>query len=219
MLGTLVTLQVAAGAMVWGLTMGILSALAKSSHSKILQSISTAYTSIFRGLPELLTILLIYYSAEIVLGIIANDVFGFEDPIDLNPLYTGMFALGLIFGAYASEVFRGALLAIAKGQTEVSMALGMSKLQCYQRIIIPQIWRLAIPGLGNLFLVLLKDTALVSVIGLNELMQKSKLAVGFTKEPFTFYMFAALIYLSLTIISMVALHYLEKRTNRGMAVS
>ncbi|MCW9053331.1 MAG: ABC transporter permease subunit, partial [Motiliproteus sp.] len=127
----------------------------------------------------------------------------------------GVTALSIAFGAYATEVFRGAIQEIPKGQREAAIALGMSRFQTFRRIILPQVWRLALPGLGNLFLVLLKDTALVSVIGLNELMRQTVVAVGNTKEPFTFYFAAAMVYLLMTSISMLGLHFLEKRASRG----
>ena len=126
-------------------------------------------------------------------------------------------ALGLCFGAYATEVFRGALLAIPKGQREAGLALGLSAPRIFWRITLPQLWRTALPGLGNLYMILLKDTALVSLISLEELMRKAGVASNATKEPFTFYMSAAVIYLGLTALVMLALHLLEKRAGRGFA--
>ncbi|RMS44635.1 hypothetical protein ALP65_02618, partial [Pseudomonas aeruginosa] len=127
----------------------------------------------------------------------------------------GTLALGLCFGAYATEVFRGALLSIPRGHREAGQALGLSPGRIFWRIVLPQIWRVALPGLGNLYLILLKDTALVSLITLDEIMRKAQVASNATKEPFTFYMTAAAIYLSLTVVIMVALHFLERRAGRG----
>ncbi|WP_134469822.1 ABC transporter permease subunit, partial [Pseudomonas aeruginosa] len=131
------------------------------------------------------------------------------------PFAAGTLALGLCFGAYATEVFRGALLSIPRGHREAGQALGLSPGRIFWRIVLPQIWRVALPGLGNLYLILLKDTALVSLITLDEIMRKAQVASNATKEPFTFYMTAAAIYLSLTVVIMVALHFLERRAGRG----
>jgi polar amino acid transport system permease protein len=144
---------------------------------------------------------------------------GFDGYVDVSPFVAGFIALGLAFGAYATEVFRGAFLAIPPGQAEAARAAGMSRWLTLRRITLPQVWRFgrfALPGLGNLFLVLLKDTSLISVIGLDELMRKASIATSFTKEPFTFYLAAAVIYLMMTIVSMIGIHFLERRANRGV---
>lgn len=213
--GTIITLELAMVSLVVGLILGLLGASAKLSAFRPARILATAYTTVLRGIPELLTVLIIYFGATSVLMGIASW-FGYDEYIEISPFVAGVIALGLTFGAYATEVFRGAIMAIPEGQREAGLVLGMSRLRIFMRITLPQVWRLALPGLGNLFLVLLKDTALVSVIGLEDIMRKANVAVGFTKEPFLFYMAAALIYLTLTIISMVAIHYLEKRTNRGV---
>ena len=131
----------------------------------------------------------------------------------------GVIALGLCFGAYATEVFRGAILAIPKGHREAGVALGLSKFRIFTKLIMPQMWRIALPGLGNLFMILMKDTALVSVIGLEEIMRHSQIAVTVSKQPFTFYMVAAFMYLGLTVLAMTGMHFLEKRAARGFARS
>ncbi len=213
--GTIITLELAMVSLVVGLILGLLGASAKLSAFRPARILATAYTTVLRGIPELLTVLIIYFGATSVLMGIASW-FGYDEYIEISPFAAGVTALGLTFGAYATEVFRGAIMAIPEGQREAGLVLGMSRMRIFMRITLPQVWRLALPGLGNLFLVLLKDTALVSVIGLEDIMRKANVAVGFTKEPFLFYMAAALIYLTLTIISMVAIHYLEKRTNRGV---
>ena len=213
--GTLMTLELAMVSLLVGLIFGLMGASAKLSGSLLARSIANTYTTILRGIPELLTVLIIYFGATTVLMNTAS-LFGYEEYIEISPFLAGVIALSLAFGAYATEVFRGAIMAIPKGQTEAGMVLGMGRFRVFFRLILPQVWRLALPGLGNLFLVLLKDTALVSVVGLEDIMRKSSVAVGFTKEPFLFYMTAAFIYLTLTIISMVGIHYLEKRANRGL---
>ena len=213
--GTLMTIRVAAGALALGLVLGLLGAVAKLSKSRIARGVAGFYTTVIRGLPELLVVLIIYFGSSSILTSIASK---FSDVkfVELSPYLSGVIALGLTFGAYATEVFRGAFLAIPPGQAEAAHALGMHKWQVFRLVTLPQLWRIALPGLGNLFLVLLKDTSLVSIIGIEELMRQTKIAVGFTKEPFTFYFTAAIIYLLLTIITMRVLHKAEQRANRGI---
>ncbi|OMH30459.1 ABC transporter permease [Motiliproteus sp. MSK22-1] len=213
--GTLMTLELAVVSLVVGLLLGLLGASAKLSNIGLARAAANAYTTILRGIPELLTVLIIYFGATSVLMVVGSW-FGYDEYIEISPFIAGVAALSLAFGAYATEVFRGAMIAIPKGQAEAGRVLGMSRIRVFTRITLPQVWRLALPGLGNLFLVLLKDTALVSVIGLEDIMRKANVAVGFTKEPFLFYMAAAFIYLTLTIISMVGISILEKRNSRGL---
>lgn len=212
--GAWITIQLAVCSLFVGLIFGIMGASAKLSSSKIANTLGNGYTLFIRGMPELLLVLTIYFGSSAVLMAIAS-LFGYDEYIELSPFIAGVTALSIAFGAYATEVFRSAMMEIPKGQREAAIALGMTRLQTFHRIILPQVWRLALPGLGNLFLVLLKDTALVSVIGLNELMRQTSVAVGNTKEPFTFYFAAAMVYLLMTSISMAGLYLLERRANRG----
>lgn len=212
--GAWVTIQLALCSLFVGLLLGLLGAAAKLSSSKIANAIGNGYTLFVRGMPELLLVLTIFFGSSALLMAIAS-LFGYDEYIELSPFVAGVAALSIAFGAYATEVFRGAMQEIPKGQREAAVALGMTAFQTFRRITLPQVWRLALPGLGNLFLVLLKDTALVSVIGLNELMRQASVAVGYTKEPFTFYLAAAMVYLLLTCISMLGLHLLERHANRG----
>ena len=129
-------------------------------------------------------------------------MFGATGYFEPSPFIAGVVALSLTFGAYATEVLRGAFLAVPRQQTEAAYAIGLNRRQTFRHVLLPQVWRTALPGLGNLFLVLLKDTSLVSVVGLDELMRKSAIAVSYTREPFTFYFAAALIYLAMTACSM-----------------
>ena len=215
--GTLMTIQLALASLALGLVLGLLGALAKTSPLKPLQWLGGAYSTLVRGVPELLWVLLIYYGTVSLMRGLA-DLLGMES-LELSAFAAGTIALGLCFGAYATEVFRGAILAIPKGHREAGLALGMSAPRILWRLILPQMWRIALPGLGNLFMILMKDTALVSVIGLEELMRRSQIAVTASKEPFTFYMVAALIYLGLTIFAMIGLHFLEQRASRGFVRS
>ena len=215
--GTLVTIQLALSSLALGLVLGLLGALAKTSPNKFLQGLGGTYSTIVRGVPELLWVLLIYFGT--VSGLAALGEFLGVGSLELNPFAAGTIALGLCFGAYATEVFRGAILAIPKGHREAGMALGLSKARILWKLILPQMWRIALPGLGNLFMILMKDTALVSVIGLEEIMRHAQIGVTVTKQPFTFFMVAAFMYLGLTVLAMTSMHFLEKRAARGFARS
>lgn len=212
--GTLMTLQLAFSALALGLVLGLLGATAKTSRHRFPRWLGGTYTTLVRGVPELLVVLVVYFGSSTVLtGLLA--LVGIDQYVELSPFVAGVVALGLTFGAYATEVFRGALLTVPKGHVEAAQALGLGPWRIFRRIVLPQLWRVALPGLGNLFMVLLKDTALVSVIGLDELMRKAQIGVGFSKEPFTFYCAAALIYLALTVVTGGGLMVLERRANRG----
>lgn len=211
--GTIVTIELALASLVVGLCLAILAATARLSDNWFARNIALAYTSVIRGIPELLTVLIIYFGSATAIMAVAR-LFGYDEYIEISPFAAGVIALGLTFGAYASEVFRGAIIAIPKGQREAGLTIGMSPMKIFWRITLPQVWRLALPGLGNLFLVLLKDTALISVVGLHDLMRKTTEAVSYSKEPFLFYSAAAFIYLALTILTMGFIHLMEKRNSR-----
>lgn len=213
--GTLMTVQVALSCTVFGILIGIAVAMMKLSSSRLARLAGDVYTTVVRGVPALVLILLIYFGGVRLVNEIARAL-GHTQHVDVNAFVAGVFALSLAFGAYATEVFRGAFQAIPGGQVEAARSLGMGRWLTFRRILLPQVWRIALPGLGNIFLVILKETALVSVIGLEELMRKTEYAVGFTRQPFTFFLFAAFIYLALTIVSMLALQVLERRAARGV---
>ena len=211
--GTLMTIKLALSALSLGLVLGLLGALAKTSPYKPLRWLGGSYSTLVRGVPELLWVFLIYFGTVGLMHAI-GEMLG-RPNLELSAFAAGTIALGICFGSYATEVFRGAILAIPKGHREAGLALGMSKARIFWRLIMPQMWRIALPGLGNLFMILMKDTALVSVIGLEEIMRRSQIAVTSSKEPFLFYMVAAFIYLGLTILAMIGMYFLEKRASRG----
>ena len=213
--GTLVTAGLALASLAGGLLLGIAGAAARMSRRRPLRAAALAYTTAVRGVPELLVVLIVYFGASAAIGRVAA-LFGVAGFYELNPFLAGVSALSLTFGAYATEVLRGAFLAVPPGQAEAARALGLTRVQTFRYVLLPQVRRTALPGLGNLFLVLLKDTSLVSVVGLDELMRKSAIAVSYTREPFTFYLAAALIYLAMTAFSMAAMQRLERRAARGM---
>ncbi|MFB1010489.1 MAG: ABC transporter permease [Thiopseudomonas sp.] len=215
--GTWMTIQLALASLALGLVLGLLGALAKTAPYRVLRWLGDAYSTLVRGVPELLWVLLIYYGSVGTVQAFGEMIGNPE--LELSPFAAGVLALGLCFGSYATEVFRGALLSIPRGQREAGLALGLSRKRILWQLVLPQMWRVALPGLGNLFMILMKDTALVSVIGLNEVMRQAQTAVTVSKQPFTFFMVAAVIYLSLTVLSMLALHAFEKRANRGFVRS
>lgn len=210
--GAVVTIKIALTSLAIGLVFGILGATAKLSNVWILRKLATIYTSTMRGIPELLLVLFIYYGGSmLVLQLI--DYFNYDGQINVNAFWSGVAALSLAFGAYATETFRMALQEIPVGQKEAAEAIGMRPLQIFFRVTLPQVWQLALPGLGNLFLVLLKDTALVSVITLQDLMYFASRAAQSTQQPFTFYLAAAMIYLGMTVVVTGIMMWLEWRAN------
>lgn len=213
--GTQMTLLVSVCALAVALIMGLLGAWGKLSDSRLARGLAETYTIVIRGIPELVLLLLIYWGSQQLIQDTAA-YFGSDIRVNLPPFTTGVFTIGFIYGAFATEVFRGALQAIPKGQIEAARAIGMSRVLTFRRIMFPQMWRFALPGIGNVWLVLIKATALISLIHLEELMRKTGIAVGVTKKPFTFYFVAALIYLAITTVSIVVLRYLERRANRGI---
>jgi polar amino acid transport system permease protein len=213
--GLLVTIQLALTALPVGLLLGFAAAGAALSPYGWLRAIGTGYTTIMRGLPELLTLFVVYNG----LGLFLNAAVSWWSPdarVELSSFVAGVIALGLVFGAFAGEVLRGAFQALSKGQMEAGKAIGMRPRQVFFRIMLPQVWRFALPGLGNLWINLLKDTALVSVIALDDLMRMTQVAVRSTKQPFTFFLAACLIYWALCVVSEIVLAQLEKRANRGV---
>jgi len=199
-----------------GLAIGLAVALAKDSRNLVLRGIGNVYTTIFRALPELLTILIIYYGGQILARRIAVAL-GFSGNIEINGFVAGLISLGLVFGAFSSEVLLGALRAIPKGQREGAYALGLGRYRSFRHVVFPQLVRIALPGLGNNWLALLKETSLVSVIAFSELMRVTNIAVGVTKQPFFFYLVCCLLYLAMAIASSFVLDWLEVRSRRGLA--
>lgn len=210
--GTWLTIQLGIVSLLVGLVLGLLGAAAKLSGVWILQRIADIYTTVVRGVPELLMVFFIYFGGDALLQIIASQI-GYAGRTDMSRFWAGVAALSIMFGAYATEVFRMAVQDIPKGQWEAAQSLGMRPIQTIRRIILPQMWLVALPGIGNLTLVLLKDTALVSLIGLQDLMYYAGRAAQSTQKPFTFYIVAALVYLALTTVVTLLMTYFEWRAN------
>ncbi|WP_067333214.1 ABC transporter permease [Stappia indica] len=212
--GVLVTVSLALASLPVGLVLGFLIALAKNSGEPSLRAAANVYTTIFRGLPELLTLFLVYYGGQMLLNEIAR-IFVTGATVDVNSFIAGMVALSLVFSSYASEAFLSAFRGIKQGQYEGGYALGLSRSLTMRLVILPQLIRLALPALGNLWLILLKETALVSAIGLEDLLRWAGIAARVTKEPFLFFGGACVIYLILAIISSAGLTRIEAWTKRG----
>lgn len=200
--GALMTLAVAASSYALGVVIGAGGAAMKLSNWVALRFLADVYTTVIRGIPELLIIYLVFFGGGAVLRAVAKGLFGYGEFIDLPIFVTGMICIGLSAGAYATEVIRGAVLAVPIGQIEAARAVGMSRALRFWRVLVPQVARYALPGLGNVWQLTLKETSLISVIGLVEIMrQAAAVGAGSTKEPFTFYITAFVLYLGLASIS------------------
>ena len=213
--GFTVTITLALATLPFGLVMGLLIALAQISEEPSLRRAARIYTTIFRGLPELLTIFIVFYGGQMALQALVSRFT--DEYVEVNAFAAGMLALGLVFSAYASEVFLSAFRGIPAGQWEGAAALGLSRFATFRLVILPQLIRLSIGGLGNLWLILTKETSLVSVIALDELLRQTSVAVGVTKQPILFYSVACAIYLGLSLVSSRGLVLIERRVNRGEA--
>ena len=211
---TLMTIAVSIGAMAIGFLFALIFTPLKLSKNKTLNVIGNCYTTIIRGVPELLVIYLLFFGGTGAVMYVAS-IFGYDDYIEINAFITGALAIGIISGAYSTEVFRGAILSIDKGQFEASQVLGIKKSIQFYKVILPQMLRLSIPNLSNVWQITLKDTSLISVTGLVEIMRQSYIAAGSTRDPLFFYSVAAVLYLVLTFLSMKIINKLEARFNKG----
>lgn len=214
--GLVLTIGVGVGALAVAIIFGLLGAAGKLSKHWAAQKAAFLYTTVVRGVPELVLIILLYYGVPtLVQNIVRLAVPGYR--LDFNPVVTAVVVIGLIYGAFMAEVFRGAFLAVPPGQMEAARAYGMSRRQTFLRIHMPQMWRFALPGIGNVWMVLIKATALVSVVGLHDTLYWSGKAGEALHEPFKFFLIAALIFLGITFVSEQALRLAEKRAARGVA--
>ena len=208
------TIAVSICSMGLGVFIAIFAAWSKLTYNKFLNFIASFYTTVIRGIPELLVIYLIFFGGSAAVMKVAKT-FGYVGYIELNAFTISVIAIGIISATYSTEVLRAAYLSINTGQVEAAKSLGLSKFQIFIKILTPQILRHAIPGLGNVWQVTLKDTSLISVTGLVEIMRQSYIAAGYTRDPLFFYSFAALLYLFLTFLSMKLFNKLEKHYSRG----
>ncbi|RMX09398.1 ABC transporter permease subunit [Allofranklinella schreckenbergeri] len=198
--GALVTIALAVACVPIGMPLGLLLALAARSPKRLPRMVSTAFSTVFRGLPELLTLLLVYYGVQIAAQRMLDSL-GYEGQFSINAFLAAVVAFSLVLAAFSSEVWLAALKTIPKGQREAAQALGLSRGTTFRRVVFPQLMRVALPGLSNNWLTLLKDSSLVSTISLVDLMRQTNLAVAATKEPVLFYLAACLLYLLLSALS------------------
>ena len=212
--GMLLTVELALLSLLIAFVLGMIGALAKLSKSRIARSVAGFYTTVMRGTPELVTMTLIFFGGQILVNNIGEKL-GLEY-IDVSPFMAGVLTIGFIYGAYMTETFRGGILAVSRGEIEAGYAFGMTPIQVFLRITFPAMVRHALPGFGNNWLVLVKATALVSVIGLPDMVYNAGLAGGSTRKPFTFFCVVAFLFLIITGISDVGLRWLDKRYSVGV---
>jgi len=213
--GAWITLQIAVAAYLVGIGLGLAGAAAKLSGSAVLKGAAELYTTVVRAVPELLLIILLFYSGTTALnGLLAQ--LGLSGAVRLNAFAAAIAVLGVVQGAYQTEVFRGAIIAIPRGQIEAGRAFGMSPGMRLRRIVIPAMLPIALPGLANLWLILVKDTALISVVGFSELLYIGKQAAGSTKQYFLFYSAVGAICLAMTLGSNALFRLAERRFRRGL---
>jgi His/Glu/Gln/Arg/opine family amino acid ABC transporter permease subunit len=214
--GAFLTIQLSVCSYLVAFLLGLLGAGAKLSGNKILYRIGDLYTTLVRAVPELLLIILIFYAGGSVIKALLLNIGLVGENFQVNAFAAVVVALGLIYGAYLTDVLRGAIQAIPKGQTEAARAYGMHAPMRFRRIIFPQMIRFAIPGMGNQWLNITKDSALVSVVGAFELVSAAKSAASQTKEYLFFYSVGAACFLMITIVSMIVLQHIERRASRGV---
>lgn len=208
--GAFVTISLALCCLPFGLCLGLLSALLIRSKIVVLRTSATIIAAIFRGLPELLTLFIVYNGLQLVLQSCAQLV-GYGGSIGINAFFAGVLGLGLVFAAFSSEVWLSAFNTVAIGQYEAADALGLTRLKTFFAIILPQTFRNALPGLSNNWLTLLKDTSLVSTISLVDIMRQTSLAASATRHPMFFYSIAMILYLIFSAITGFILKKIEQR--------
>jgi arginine/ornithine transport system permease protein len=212
--GSVLTVGVSLCALLVSVILGLLGAAAKLSGRPVLVSIASTYTTVIRGVPDLVVMLLVFYGGTIGINHLL-ELSGSKATLDINPFVAGVLTLGFIYGAYMTETFRGAILAIPKGQMEAAWAFGMGPTQTFLRVTAPQMVRYALPGFTNNWLVLIKSTALVSLIGLKEMTYLAKQASAATRSPFAFFLFTAGLFLVYTTVSLLVLKKLNAKYSLG----
>ncbi|MDC5446926.1 ABC transporter permease [Acinetobacter baumannii] len=212
--GTWMTIQLALLSLLLSVIIGLIGASSKLSNIKALRYIATAYTTLIRSVPDLVIMLLLFYSLQLGLNQITEALQ--MDQIDINPFVAGVITLAFIYGAYFTETFRGAFQSVPRGQIEAAMAYGMTPWQVFHRVLFPQMMRFALPGIGNNWQVLIKATALVSIIGLTDIVKITQDAGRSTMQLFFFSIVAAAIYLAITTVSNLIIIWLERHYSAGV---
>ncbi|HEV2677589.1 MAG TPA: ABC transporter permease subunit [Aliidongia sp.] len=216
MTGALTTLALAVAVVPFGFGGGLVLALLKSSHRRLVRALCDAFTTFFRGIPDLLALFLIYFGLQALIDKLSH-LFGDAVHIEVNAFVAGVIALSVVVAAYSSEVWIASLKAIPSGQIEAAHALGLERRRVFLLVVLPQLGRVALPGLGNIWTILVKDTSLVSTLALMDLLRAASEASKATTRPILFYSVAAAVYLVVSIGSALVQGYLEKRANRGYA--
>jgi len=211
----MLTVAVGLTAMAVAILLGLLGAWGKLSGSRTARFVTDSYTTIVRGVPELIMLLLVYFGVPTLIQDVSKTL-GHELAVNLDPFAAGSLTIGFIYGAFCTEVFRGAFQSVPKGQIEAARAAGMHEMLAFRRVRFPQAMRYALPGLGNVWMVLIKATALISIIQLDELMRNARIAANSTHKPFTFYFVASLVFLLITVVSMWGQRHAERWANRGV---
>jgi len=220
--GAILTIEIAFLSLLLSLLLGLLGATAKLSQNRFARGLATTYTTIIRGVPDLVLMLLLFYGGQLLINDFTDwlyDKFGTDIFIEIDQFTAGVISIGFIFGAYMTETFRGAFLAINQGELEAGKAYGMTRWQLFQRISFPLMMRHALPGLGNNWQVMLKTTALVSVIGLEDMVRLASMASKSVHEPFKFFIPVVLVYLALTSLSEWTFKRMQKHYNTGVVTS
>lgn len=213
--GTIVTVQLALASLALSVLLGLIGATAKLATNPAARGVANAYTTLVRGVPDLVLMMLLFYGGQQIVNDLGSST-GLWDYVEINQFIAGVWSIGFVFGAYMTETFRGAILAIPRGQIEAGISCGMTALTIFRRITWPQMVRHALPSFTNNWLVLIKATALVSVIGLHDLVWNASTAGRSVREPFNFMFAVLIIYLILTACSDVGLRWLDRRYNVGV---
>ncbi|XKH01755.1 ABC transporter permease [Marinobacter nauticus] len=217
--GALVTVELAFFSLALAITLGLLGASAKLSGNRFLAGLAATYTTLIRGVPDLVMMLLFYYGGQVGVNMLSDylwEAYDIDFFFQFDPFISGVVTIGLIFGAYMTETFRGAFLAVETGQIEAARAYGFTRWHTFRRVMIPQMLRHALPGIGNNWQVLLKTTALVSIIGLTDMVRVAEEAAKAERMPFHFFIPVAAVYLILTAASELFIKWLDKRANAGV---
>jgi len=212
--GALITLEISVAAYAIGLLLGLLGATAKLSGIAPLKGLATAYSTIIRAVPELLLIILLYYAGQQALNSLLQ-AWEVETSVEISGFAAAIGVLAFVEGAYLTEIFRGAILAIPRGHIEAADAFGMSRWMRFRRVVLPEMLPNALPGMSNIWLILVKDTALVSVVGFEELFFTAQQAAASTRSYFLFYAAAGALYLVMTLGSNVLFGHAERLVRRG----
>jgi len=212
--GAIVTLELALSSVILAVIIGLVGAGAKLSKNRPLAILFEGYTTLIRGVPDLVLMLLIFYGLQMALNVLTDAIGAAQ--FDIDPMVAGIITLGFIYGAYFTETFRGAFMAVPKGHIEAATAFGFTGSQTFRRILFPAMMRYALPGIGNNWQVILKATALVSLLGLEDVVKATQLAGKSTWQPFYFAIVAGIIYLFFTTVSNGVLLWLERRYSVGV---